>query len=132
MAGILSKLKNLWKSDGQEGILTPKDYDAVFELTFKDLVIGTLKLHEGVWTFAYSEAFKNQHAVKPLMDFPNVNKTYTSDELPPFFALRIPGLGQPKVQEVITKEKIDEHNEAKLLERFGKVSITNPFQLHLI
>jgi len=129
---MLSKLKNLWKSDGQESIVTPKDYDAEFVLTYKELVIGTLSLHKGIWSFQYSEEFKKQNRVKPLLDFPDVDKVYSSDELHPFFAHRIPGLGQPKVQKVIKKEKIDEQNEAKLLERFGKVSITNPFQLHLV
>lgn len=66
------------------------------------------------------------------MDFPDLDKTYSSDELHPFFAHRIPGLSQPKVQKVIKTEKIDEQNEAKLLERFGKVSITNPFRLNLV
>ncbi|MBK6623305.1 MAG: HipA N-terminal domain-containing protein [Saprospirales bacterium] len=129
---MLSKLKNLWKSDGQESIITPNNYDAEFELIYKDLIIGTLSLHKGVWSFLYSEEFKKQDRVKPLLDFPDVNKVYSSDELHPFFAHRIPGLGQPKVQKVLKNEQIDEHNEAKLLERFGKVSITNPFLLHLV
>ncbi len=129
---MLSKLKNLWKSDGQESIITPNNYDAEFELIYKDLIIGTLSLHKGVWSFLYSEEFKKQDRVKPLLDFPDVNKVYSSDELHPFFAHRIPGLGQPKVQKVLKNEQIDEHNEAKLLERFGKVSITNPFLLQLV
>ncbi|MCO6491894.1 MAG: hypothetical protein J5I98_25990 [Phaeodactylibacter sp.] len=67
--------------------------------------------------------------MKPLVDFPDVNKTYSYEELPPFFAHRIPGLGQPKVQKIILEEKIDAHSEVELLKGFGKLSISNPFQL---
>ena len=66
------------------------------------------------------------------MDFPDVNKTYRYEELPPFFVQRIPGLGQPKVQKIILEEKIDAHNEVELLKRFGKLSISNPFQLLVV
>lgn len=129
---MLSKLIRLWKSEGQENIITPQEYDVDFQLTYKDLKVGTLCLHSGTWTFKYSEEFKNQDQIKPLVDFPDVEREYCSDELQPFFAHRIPGLGQPKIQKIIKAEQIDAQNEAKLLERFGKVSITNPFQLSLI
>lgn len=129
---MLSKLKSLWKSEGQENIITPQDYDVDFQLTYKDLKVGVLSLHDGIWTFKYSEEFKKQDQIKPLVDFPDVEKEYRSEELQPFFAHRIPGTGQPKVKKIIEKEKIDADNEAKMLERFGKKSITNPFQLQVV
>ena len=64
-----------------------------------------------------------------LIDFPDTNKTYRSDELWPFFLSRIPGLSQPAVKELLRKEKINEDDEAALLKRFGKTSITSPFTL---
>lgn len=129
---MLSILKSLWKSEGQEDIQTPKDYNIDFHLMYKTLKIGTLSLAEGMWSFSYSEAFKQQSLLQPLLDFPDVEKTYTSEELQPFFAHRIPGTGQPKVKKVLAEENIDAHNEAKMLERFGKISITNPFQLEVV
>ena len=129
MPNIISKLKNLWKADGQEELATPKEGKAAFRLMYEDLEIGLLTLSEGIWRFAYSEDFKAQSRLKPLVDFPDVNKTYRYEELPPFFVQRIPGLGQPKVQKIILEEKIDAHNEVELLKRFGKLSISNPFQL---
>lgn len=129
---MLSKLRNLWKSEGQEGIVAPKDYDIDFELTYKYLKVGTLSLREGVWSFRYSEEFKKQDRIKPLLDFPDVDKVYSSEELQPFFAHRIPGLGQPKVKKIIEAENIDAQNEAKMLERFGKKSISNPFRLQVV
>lgn len=129
---MLSKLKGLWKSEGQEDIQTPKDYSVNFHLIYKSLKVGTLSLYKGVWTFKYSEEFKKQRLLKPLLDFPDVDKIYTSEELQPFFAHRIPGTGQPKVKKVLAEENIDAQNEAKMLERFGKESISNPFQLQVV
>lgn len=131
MPTLFSKLKKkyLWKEDGRENLLTPRDVKAVFKLMYDDLEIGTLVLSEGNWRFAYSQAFKKQEHLKPLVDFPDINKVYHSEELPPFFAHRIPGLGQPKVKRIIQKENIDAQNEVELLKRFGKLSISNPFQL---
>jgi len=67
-----------------------------------------------------------------LPDFPKVEKIYNSEELYPFFVQRIPGLGQTKVKEAIAEENIDEHNEAALLKRFGRFTITNPFELQAL
>lgn len=129
---MLSKLKNLWKSEGQEDIITPQDYDADFKLTYKKLKVGTLSLRKGIWSFQYAEEFKSQDLVKPLLDFPDVEKVYSSEELQPFFAHRIPGTGQPKVKKILAEENIDAKNEAKMLERFGKKTITNPFRLQVV
>lgn len=127
MPNIISKFKSLWKSDGRE-IVQVKG-KALFRLVYSDLEIGILAFEDGTWTFQYSAAFKGQTALKPLVDFPNIEKIYHFDELPPFFAHRIPGLGQPKVQKILSKENINENNEVDLLKRFGKSSISNPFQL---
>jgi len=118
-----------WKSEGQEYIQTPENITVMFELTYKTLTIGFLKLKKSVWTYEYSDEFKNQSDIQPLTDFPDVDKVYESKELLPFFMQRIPSISQPKVQAEIKKEKIDKTNEAELLKHFGKISITNPFQL---
>ena len=127
MPNIISKFKSLWKTDGRE--IVPVKGKALFSLVYKDLEIGTLMFEDGTWAFQYSAVFKNQTELKPLVDFPNLEKVYSFRELPPFFAHRIPGLGQPKVQKILSKENISEDNEVDLLKRFGKLSIANPFRL---
>lgn len=124
--------KWLWKTEGQEEIYTPKDVYVDFKLTFRSLEVGTLSLKDGNWIFQYADEFKNQDHIKPLPDFPNVNKIYTSNELYPFFIQRIPGLGQPKVKETLKEEHIDKHNEVALLKRFGRFTIANPFELQVV
>ncbi|MCB0704045.1 MAG: HipA N-terminal domain-containing protein [Saprospiraceae bacterium] len=129
MRNILKKIGGIWKTDGQEGFKTPKEVEKVFKLMFKDLTIGVLYVNDGIWEFQYSPEFKSQNILKPLPDFPDLSKKYSSEELYPFFVQRIPSDSQPKVMEVIKEEKIDQNNEVALLERFGKFSTNNPFKL---
>lgn len=63
------------------------------------------------------------------MDFPDLDKHYRSEDLWPFFAVRIPSLEQPAVQRAVQDMKLDAHNEVDLLRAFGKKTIANPFVL---
>ena len=131
---MFKKAKELYKylkqhSDGHKNFETPKNVHAEFKLKYKSLTIGFLELDDGVWKFSYSEAFKNQDDLRPLVQFPNKDKTYKSEELWPFFTTRIPGLKQPKIQQIIELEDIDRSNEVELLKRFGKETISNPYKL---
>jgi hypothetical protein len=58
-----------------------------------------------------------------------LTKEYTSPTLWPFFRVRIPGLKQPAVREIILKENLDIENEAALLKRFGERTISNRYIL---
>lgn len=121
-----------WKTDGQEEMKTPQDETIIFELKYKSLLVGFLKLEKGVWSFKYADAFKKQEIIKPLPDFPNIDKVYKSEELYPFFLDRIPSVKQPKVQKAIQKNNIDATNEAALLKFFGFQTISNPFLLSAV
>ena len=123
------KLAGIWKTEEQGHILTPTNVEASFKLAYRSLTVGTLTLKKGQWIFSYTSAFKQQRAIKPLPNFPDVEKTYESEELFPFFVSRIPGMGQPKVQGILEKENINDHDEVALLRRFGFRSIANPFEL---
>ena len=102
----------------------------MFLLRYKELVIGTLISINGEWHFTYSDDFKSQSEIKPLVDFSNVNKTYVSKNgLHPFFLIRIPSLKQPNVQETIKQKNIDVNSEIELLTEFGRKCIANPFIL---
>lgn len=129
---MLNWMSRFFKSEEQPVELsTPRDLKVVFELRYKDLVVGHLILDDGNWQFFYSEEFKHQSKITPILDFPDTNKSYKATDLWPFFAHRIPGLGQPQVQEIIKNESLNPTNSAELLKRFGQKSITNPFELSL-
>lgn len=123
------KTFNLWKTGSHKLIDTPAHEVAVFILIYNELKIGILTLNKGVWEFAYTDEFKNQNTLSPLVQFPDTGKVYISQELWPFFSYRIPGLSQPAVQKIIKKESIDQTNEVALLKKFGEFSVYNPFKL---
>jgi hypothetical protein len=108
----------------------PKDERQLFVLHIGNIPVGELSCQNGNWTFVYTEQFKaRSEEFYPIVGFPNLEKTYKSDTLWPFFLVRIPGLGQPQVQETIAKENLDATNEAQLLRRFGERTLANPFVL---
>ena len=104
--------------------------EGVFILSFKEKIIGVLEFKDDKWTFKYSEEYKRNQFILPLIDFPDIEKEYEFDELMPFFATRIPNLNQPFHFKKIEKYKKEgELDIVKLLEIFGQKSINNPFEL---
>lgn len=120
--------------DGEEmEIHLPKDVNATFLLKIGQLTVGILHCEKGEWEFRYSEEFKElRNEYNHIAGFSNFDKTYHNDTLWPFFQTRIPGLKQPSVKEILEKEHIDKSNELELLKRFGKRTISNPYQLELV
>jgi hypothetical protein len=126
-------IRKWWRGEGQEEIRTPAHERATFILEFEHLVLGSLRLRDGIWEFEYSPQFLAQgdkpDAVRPLVDFPDPTKVYVSRDLWPFFMARIPSLSQPQVAEEVQRQGIDPNSAPQLLEHFGKRSIANPFEL---
>ncbi|MDP3928856.1 MAG: HipA N-terminal domain-containing protein [Bacteroidota bacterium] len=110
----------------------PTNQNAKFILSVDKINIGHLICENGEWFFKYTNEFKN-HAeeYKTIVGFPDLNKIYKSDALWPFFQVRIPGLKQPAIREVIENEKIDKDDKVELLKRFGQKTIANPYELVL-
>src|SRR5271166_200051 len=128
---MMNSLKNILfkRSEGFENLKTPQNMEARFELSYKNLTIGYLSIKNGKWFFKYTDEFKKQKQLLPMIDFKDVNKVYESEELWPFFTSRIPSLSQHYVKSIIDQKNIDAENEVSLLEHFGKRTITNPFLL---
>lgn len=118
------------EDDFEMQVQLPKEEEAKFILTVDNILIGTLYCEKGEWYYKYSEDFKSHsEEYNRIVGFPDLDKTYKSDSLWPFFQIRIPGLKQPAILEILTKEKIDQGNEVALLNRFGKKTISNPYEL---
>lgn len=103
---LLDKLLKLFQKDQSTGsnLHLPKEEEQRFTLYLKDLKVGELSCKEGIWTFAYSEAFKaRSDEFYPIVGFPKLDKVYKSKSLWP---IRIPGLGQPRVREIIKAEHL--------------------------
>ena len=131
---MLSVFKKLFSKNNEHVVVElPESENATFELKVDDIIIGTLHCDHGVWEFKYTDAFK-QHSdeYNKIIGFSDLNKTYRNAILWPFFQTRIPGLKQPAVQEILAREKISQTNEVELLKRFGKRTISNPYELELV
>jgi len=102
---------------------------AKFTLMYGEIVIGTLTVDGGPWRFTYSDEFKKDGSLRPLIEFPDPSQTYESEELWQFFASRIPSTEQPEVEAILKRENIAEDDAVGLLRRFGTRTINNPFQL---
>lgn len=128
---MLRKIKNWFsKNDDNIEFHTPQNQEAKFILKVDGILMGTLSYEKGYWHFAYTDEFKKHiRDYNLIVGFPDVNKTYQSEILWPFFQIRIPGLKQPAIKEILEKENINEANEVELLKRFGKKSISNPYEL---
>jgi len=107
----------------------PEDEKFEFKVVLGTLVIGTLRADKGEWVFTYSDEFRRQNTVKPIVDFPATDREYRSRSLWPFFALRIPSPTQAEVREFIERMPADKVDEGMLLKEFGTRSIANPFRL---
>jgi hypothetical protein len=123
---------------GTSDLETPEDLQISFDLLVGSLVVGKLSLADGEWTFRYSESFKEQEdppvpgGLRPIIEFPVLEKVYRSTQLWPFFAMRIPSLSQDLVQESVKETAASggkDLDEVGLLKQFGKRSIANPFEL---
>lgn len=100
-----------------------------FSLKYQNTLIGNLLFENEEWLFEYSEWFKNQNELQPLLEFPIVENKYKTKELWPFFSNRIPSFKQPKIKNYIEKNPTERTNTVKLLELFGEYSVNNPFKL---
>lgn len=128
---MIKKILNWFrKGDEDENVHLPENENITFSLIVDNIKIGMLHCENGLWSFKYSDEFKTEgKEYNRIVGFPDLNKEYQSKTLWPFFRVRIPGLKQQAVQEIIHTEKIDQTNEAALLKRFGRKTMTNPYEL---
>lgn len=102
---------------------------SAFRVVLGALEIGVLRADKDEWFFTYSDEFRAQREIQPIVNFPTADREYRSQSLWPFFALRIPSLKQPAVREFIENMPADKVDEGLLLKEFGTRSIANPFRL---
>lgn len=132
---MLSSLKRAWRELlGADEVAAPAvaaapEREAAFALFLGKVHVGVLSVSDGQWKFFYSDEFRRHEELRPLVSFPDKTAVYTSDELWPFFAMRIPSLKQPAIRERIAREHIDQGDRVKLLRRFGARTIANPYRL---
>lgn len=129
---MLNVIKRFFTKNEDATAHLPKNEKATFLLKVDNIKVGTLHCENGQWEFKYTSDFKKNNEYNKIIEFSNLDKVYRNETLWPFFQIRIPGLKQPAVQEILKKENIDEENEFELLKRFGSKTIANPYELELV
>lgn len=110
-------------------VKAPPQAHAKFLLTYNDLLVGILTVENGLWKFEYSDKFRSEENFRPIVEFPDINKTYVNEDLWQFFASRIPSTEQPEIEAILKREHVNEDDAVGLLKLFGKRTIANPFEL---
>lgn len=128
---VLESVKRAWSRWVYHGmsakpLLAKKVY---FRLLYGPMTVGYLTAEEGRWRFRYSDEFRKRDDLRPIVQFPDVTRTYESEELWPFFGLRIPSLKQPAVRAAADHYQIADSDKVELLRRFGRRTISNPYEL---
>lgn len=113
-----------YEEEKAEMFLSSGGEQAKFVLILNKLEIGTLSYADGLWIFSYSEEFKMQKEILPLVNFPTVSKEYVSNELWPFFISRIPSKAQLQ-----SPKNVGRNDLVSLLKVYGRKTIANPYQL---
>jgi HipA-like protein len=129
---VMNRIRSLLKKGSREinmDVQTPSDSRASFHLRLGSLLVGVLSVADGHWTFRYADEFRRRPDLRPLPIFPELDKVYESEELWQFFRMRVPSLKQPSVREIVRREGLDSHDQIQLLRRFGRRTISNPFEL---
>ncbi len=108
----------------------PNDEVYNFVLSYKGKEIGFLEFENKEWTFYYSDWFKSQDKIAPILEFPDKAIVYRSEDLWAFFISRIPS----KINRETTfyRNSKDDPSLADLLKGFGRKTINNPFILETV
>ena len=125
MTKLKKILARLFWSESENDMILATDDDATFNVHLGKLLVGTLLYSAGVWYFSYSTEFKLQSRILPLANFPSKDKEYSTCDLWPFFASRIPSNAQLQIDKDKPKEDV-----VTLLRRFGRRTIANPYELY--
>lgn len=124
MKKINKVISRFFWSENQQDVFLAPDGDVTFNVNLGKLLVGTLLYSGGTWHFSYSEEFKSQNKILPLVSFPSKDEEYTNKELWPFFSSRIPSNAQLQIENDRSTEDI-----VSLLKKFGRKTAANPFEL---
>lgn len=93
----------------------------------ENILVGRLFCEDGEFVFRYDSNYRG----KPISAFPDIEHEYRSENLWPFFAVRIPPLDREDMRREIAKQSLREDQIIQILGSVAKVSVTNPYEFRL-
>lgn len=86
-------------------------------------LVGELSCEDGAFVFRYKPGYDGP----PIAEFPRKDRTYRSEALWTFFAVRVPPTSRPDVQEIM--KEISADHPLETLAALGRRSVTNAYEL---
>jgi HipA-like protein len=90
--------------------------------------LGTLYKEGDSFVFAYDPSFASAPDAKPISAFPDLHRTYRSEHLWPFFALRIPRTERQDVREAMNRREIPDDDIFRLLGELSTKAVASPYR----
>ncbi len=91
------------------------------------ILVGRLSCERGKFVFRYDPAYTGN----PIFAFPVKEKTYESEHLWPFFAIRIPPLDREDIRDIISARSLHKDQTLEILGTIARISAANPYELKL-
>ena len=92
--------------------------------------VGSLHVERGEYVFRYADEYRRT-GLPAIPDFPELDQTYRSERLFPFFEVRIPPLNRRDVAELLERRRVSRNDALGLLGELGSRSVTSPYELEL-
>ena len=90
------------------------------------VVVGRLDFDGQFWVFKYDDEYRRRKDLRPIEGFDDLERTYTSSVLFPFFAVRIPDVDRDDVKRVLEDAHVSNPEPVDLLRLFGRRAVSSP------
>lgn len=92
-------------------------------------LVGHLSQEGALFVFQYSAGFISDPRAVPITGFPDLREVYRSEELWPFFAIRVPPLEREDIREVVANKQLSTDDPLRLLAHLARRSVSSPYEL---
>jgi HipA-like protein len=94
-------------------------------------VLGLLTKEGAEFVFRYDPVFALAKDAKPISAFPDLDQEYRSEDLWPFFAVRLPPVEREDVKRALAQHHIPESDVLRLLAELSRRGVSSPYRFSL-
>ena len=95
------------------------------------VTLGTLERDGREFLFRYDRDFAASRDAKPISAFPDMTREYRSEDLWPFFAVRLPPVEREDVQAAMKRRHIPESDILRLLAELSGRGVSSPYRFSM-
>jgi HipA-like protein len=110
---------------------TPAVQGPTIRVLLDDILIGTLWQEATEFCFRYDASYAKSPGAIAISAFPDLEETYRSPSLWPFFAVRIPPSKRSDVRDALKQHGLKPEQTLEILGTLAKSSMSNPYHLDM-